>query len=136
MKTIWAPWRIEYILSKKGPECVFCDIYKESRDRENLILYRGELNYVVMNRYPYTGGHLMVVPYHHASSLEGLTHETLSEMMAIAKLSVDCLAEVMRPEGFNTAPAHARRTALGGGLKLHGRAGRGQGNPRTPPGDV
>ncbi len=117
MKTIWAPWRIEYILSRKGPGCVFCDIYGERRDRENLILYRGELNYVVMNRYPYTGGHLMVVPYHHASSFEGLTHETLSEMMAIAKLSVDCLAEVMRPEGFNTGINIGE--AAGAGIKEH-----------------
>lgn len=117
MKTIWAPWRIEYILSKKGPGCVFCDIYRECRDRENLILHRGELNYVVMNRYPYTGGHLMVVPYRHTSSFKGLTQETLSEMMAIARLSVDCLSEVMRPEGFNTGINIGE--AAGAGIKEH-----------------
>lgn len=117
MKALWAPWRIEYILSKKGPECVFCQIASEERDRDNLILYRGDHNYVVMNRYPYGGGHVMVVPYFHTSSFEGLSVEALSEMMEIARLSLDCLSEVMRPEGFNTGINIGQ--AAGAGIREH-----------------
>lgn len=117
MKTLWAPWRIEYILSKKGPGCIFCDMPGEKKDRENLILFRGKLNYVIMNRFPYTGGHLMVVPYMHKSSFKGLPEGTLAEMMDLARYSVDCLTEVMRPEGFNTGINIGE--AAGAGIEEH-----------------
>ena len=63
MKALWAPWRMEYILGPKGSECLFCVKPAEQKDRENLILYRGSHSYVIMNKYPYSNGHLMVVPY-------------------------------------------------------------------------
>jgi len=117
MKQLWAPWRIEYILSKKGPGCVFCDLPSEDRDRDNLILFRGEHNYIIMNRFPYNGGHLMVVPYVHKSSFEGLSGEALSEMMALTRRSVDVLGKVMRPEGFNTGLNIGE--AAGAGIEEH-----------------
>ena len=101
MKQLWAPWRIEYILSKKGPGCIFCELPAEDKDRDNLIIHRAGKNFVIMNRYPYNNGHLMVVPYFHTSSFEGLDTETLSEMMALTRACTDALTAVMRPEGFN-----------------------------------
>jgi ATP adenylyltransferase len=117
MKQLWAPWRIQYILSRKGPGCVFCDLPNEDRDRDNLILFRGKHNYIIMNRFPYNGGHLMVVPYLHRSSFDGLSAETLSEMMELARQSVDVLGTVMRPEGFNTGLNIGE--AAGAGIEEH-----------------
>jgi ATP adenylyltransferase len=101
MKILWAPWRIEYILSKKPPGCIFCDIPKEAKDRENLILGRRENTYAIMNLYPYNNGHIMIVPFFHTSTFDGLTDDVLKEMLAFTKFSVDCLKKAMRPEGFN-----------------------------------
>ncbi|MBI5211940.1 MAG: HIT domain-containing protein [Nitrospirae bacterium] len=101
MKTLWAPWRMEYILSEKEKECLFCVKPHENKDRDNLILYRSEDVYVIMNKYPYNNGHLMIVPYAHASSFEGLSEKTLSELMAVTAYSVDCLKRAFNPEGFN-----------------------------------
>ena len=68
MKQLWSPWRMEYILSEKGGGCIFCDKCGEKRDPENLILLRGEHCFVMMNRYPYNNGHLMVAPHAHLST--------------------------------------------------------------------
>lgn len=117
MKQLWAPWRIEYILSEKGDRCLFCDLPAEDRDRDNLILYRDRDSYIIMNRYPYNSGHLMVVPYFHTSSFDGLSDDVLKEMMALTKFSVECLGESMRPEGFNTGINIGK--AAGAGIKEH-----------------
>lgn len=101
IQPIWAPWRIDYILSKKGPGCIFCDKPKEDRDRDNLILYRGNLCFVIMNLYPYNNGHLMVVPYRHVFSIVELNDEELLEIMKTVNLSVTALKEAFHPEGFN-----------------------------------
>jgi len=101
VKVIWAPWRIEYVLSEKPKECLFCENPKKNNDREFLILYRARNTYVIMNKYPYNNGHLMVVPYIHTSSFDGLSPEILSELMETAKFAVDCIKKAMRPEGFN-----------------------------------
>jgi ATP adenylyltransferase len=101
MKTLWAPWRMEYILSEKEGDCLFCVKPKENNDRDNLILCRADNTYVIMNKYPYNNGHLMVVPYFHTSSFNGLSNEVLSELMMVTKYSVDCLKSAFNPEGFN-----------------------------------
>lgn len=103
MKTLWAPWRMKYILSEKREGCIFCDLPKEGRekDRDNLILYRSSHNFVMMNRYPYNNGHIMVVPYIHTSSLEALTDEILLDFMKVTQYSIHCLKEALMPEGFN-----------------------------------
>jgi ATP adenylyltransferase len=92
---------MQYILSPKGPGCLFCSLPSEGRDRDNLILHRRGQTYVIMNRYPYNNGHLMVVPYFHTPSFEGLSREALGEMMELTRYSVDCLSMAFRPEGFN-----------------------------------
>ena len=101
MKTLWAPWRMEYILGKKEPECIFCSYPKKNNDRESLILYRSSHNFVMMNKYPYNNGHLMVVPYIHTSTIDNLTDEVLLDFMKVTQYSLKCLKEAFRPEGFN-----------------------------------
>jgi len=101
IRPIWAPWRMQYILSKKGPECIFCEEPKEEKDRENLIVYRGTKGFIIMNLYPYNNGHLMVVPYRHVYSISELSDDELLDLMKMVQQSVQCLKEAFRPEGFN-----------------------------------
>ncbi len=102
MEHVWAPWRIEYILSQKDEGCIFCDKPKRNNDREDLLLYRGERNMVMLNKYPYNPGHLMVAPYKHVWKLEDLGDEDLLEHMQLVRQCVVMLKEEMNPEGFNT----------------------------------
>jgi ATP adenylyltransferase len=103
MKTLWAPWRMGYILSDKTHGCIFCEMPKQekSRDRDNLILFRSSHNFVMMNRYPYNNGHLMVVPYLHMPSLDGLPDEALLDFIKVTQHSIHSLRKVLMPEGFN-----------------------------------
>ncbi len=117
MKDLWSPWRIEYILQKKPDGCVFCKGCQADMDAENLILHRGEYNFVILNRYPYNNGHLMVVPYRHINMLNNLTADEQLEMMQLVSLCIEVLKDSMHPDGFNVgmnlgAPA-------GAGIKDH-----------------
>lgn len=117
IRPIWAPWRLEYILSKKGPECIFCDKPKEERDRDNLILYRGDRSFVMMNLYPYNNGHLMAVPYRHVYSVIDLSDEELLDIMKAVQHSLKCLKEAFMPEGFNVGFNIGK--VAGAGLEEH-----------------
>jgi ATP adenylyltransferase len=101
MDRLWSPWRYRYV-SRTAPAdgCVFCNKPSES-DEEGLILFRGQHNFVLLNLFPYTTGHLMVVPYEHTALLETLSPDTAIEMMALAQRAVDCLKRVYRPAGLN-----------------------------------
>ena len=103
MQRIWAPWRIEYIKQPKSNKCILCTIPKKPRekDRENLLLYRGKKAYVMMNRYPYNNGHLMIVPYKHVKNIIDLSYDELLEIHRIIKLSIEALDKAMHPHGFN-----------------------------------
>jgi ATP adenylyltransferase len=101
MENLWAPWRIEYILSKKSPGCIFCDKPAENKDDENLILYRGKHSFIIMNAFPYNNGHMMVVPYRHTAMLAGWSHEEQIELIELADLAVELLKKLMKPDGFN-----------------------------------
>ncbi|MDD1752375.1 MAG: HIT domain-containing protein [Methanotrichaceae archaeon] len=101
MENLWAPWRIDYILAKKPLECIFCNMPKENRDEENLILFRGNNHFIIMNAFPYNNGHIMIVPYRHTSSLEGWSSEEQQEMMELADLAISLLKKTIRPDGFN-----------------------------------
>jgi len=101
MERIFAPWRIRYILSKKYEGCIFCDYPKEKADKENLILHRAEKSFVMMNRYPYNPGHLLVSPYRHVGDVTDLSDEELFEMMKYVKISENVIRRVMEPHGFN-----------------------------------
>ena len=90
-----------YILSDKTEGCIFCELPKQNNDRENLILYRSSHTYIIMNRYPYNNGHIMVVPYLHAPSLEGLNDETMLDLMKVTRHAVSSVKKAFMPEGFN-----------------------------------
>lgn len=117
MKVLWAPWRMEYILGPKEQKCIFCTLPAERNDRDNLILHRGKNCYVIMNKYPYNNGHLMVVPYFHTSTFDGLSDEVLAEMNQLTKFCVDCLRTAFRPEGFNVGINIGK--AAGAGIEEH-----------------
>ena len=116
-KTIWAPWRIEYILSDKEDGCFLCKLFAEANDRENLLLKRGKTCAVVMNRYPYTGGHLMITPYRHLEHLKDLTVEERTEMTDLGIEAVEILKAELKPDGINLG--YNLGTAAGAGLKDH-----------------
>jgi len=101
LENLWAPWREKFILCQKEPGCFLCRTAKENQDRKNLILYRGRSCFVILNRYPYNTGHLMVAPYRHLGRLEKLKDEELTEMLKISQLCVKVLKSAMKPQGIN-----------------------------------
>ncbi len=103
MDYLWTPWRYQYITrAGEAEECIFCAAATDvSHDRERLVVHRAARNFVVLNRFPYTTGHVMVVPFQHAPLLGDLEDETLSEMMRLAALTEKHLRSVYRPDGLN-----------------------------------
>ena len=101
MRKIWAPWRIEYIRSAKGEGCIFCQKPTEKRDRQNYILFRGKKNFVMLNRYPYNPGHIMVASYRHLAAFEELTDEELFEHFDLMRKCTRALKGAYKPDGFN-----------------------------------
>lgn len=102
MEHLWSPWRMKYVTNNEHPgKCVFCTAPLEPDNSNNLIVHRGKLAFVILNRYPYTSGHLMVVPFVHQASIEDLHSETRTEMMELVTEAVDVLRTVYHPEGFN-----------------------------------
>jgi ATP adenylyltransferase len=116
-KTIWAPWRIEYILSDKEDGCFICKMLAEESDRENLLLKRGKTCAIVMNRYPYTGGHLMASPYRHLKHLKDMAPEERVELTDLSIEAVEILKAAVKPDGFNLG--FNLGEAAGAGLKDH-----------------
>lgn len=101
MKHLWSPWRMAYLTEERPRGCIFCLMAAENRDPENLIVLRAKHAFVVLNRFPYNAGHLMVVPYQHVPSVEDLPAETLTEMMLLVNRCLAALRCAMSPEGFN-----------------------------------
>ena len=117
MERLWAPWRMKYILSSKPEGCIFCEKAAEERDEENLILYRGESSFLILNTFPYNCGHLMVVPYRHIRDLEKLSVPESTELVKLTQLSVQTLKAVLKPEGFNIGMNLGR--VAGAGVEDH-----------------
>jgi ATP adenylyltransferase len=107
MKRMWSPWRSQYIASfkkprgKKSSDSLFTAARKAKDDRKNLIIWRGKSCFVIMNRYPYNSGHLMVVPNRQTSSIQDLTPAEMTEIMQTVQRSIRALDAVMGPEGYN-----------------------------------
>ncbi len=105
MKHLFSPWRSKYIASfgeNKKKECLFCRISKETNnDKQNLIVWRGKYCFVVLNRFPYNAGHLMVVPYKHTSSFCMLTDSESSEVMRVVGGCIKALDKISKPHGYN-----------------------------------
>ncbi len=114
MERLFAPWRLEFITGKRQEGCVFCAAPADrEKRRENLVLHVGPRAFVIMNRFPYTSGHLLIVPNRHTSDLTSLTAEENLEVAELIQVSLQVLTDAYRPEGFN----------LGMNLGLAGGAG-------------
>jgi ATP adenylyltransferase len=101
MERLWAPWRAEYIQEEKPKGCILCEGPGDKEEAKNLILYRGKLNFVIMNKYPYNPGHLMVAPYRHIASPEDFTDAELDEHYHLVRRCLVVLREAFNPHGFN-----------------------------------
>jgi ATP adenylyltransferase len=118
MNHLWSPWRMEYIEnSNKVDGCVFCVLQEMQDGTGNLIAYRGRCAFVILNRYPYTSGHLMVVPYEHKSNIEELDAVTRAEMMELTTRCMAVLRKSYNPQGFNMGANIGE--AAGAGVKDH-----------------
>jgi ATP adenylyltransferase len=102
MDHLWSPWRYQYVTTaEQAAECIFCSIPAENRDAENYIVFRGRRNFVILNRYPYTSGHLMVVPYEHVPTLQQVAEDTVVEMILLARQAEGHLRANYQPDGLN-----------------------------------
>lgn len=117
MERLWAPWRMEYILDEKVSGCIFCRGCDGADDRQSLILHRSDTSFVMMNRYPYVNGHLMVAPRLHTGSLHDLSPEELLDLMETARLCQRVLTAEMNPGGFNVG--FNLGSAAGAGIADH-----------------
>jgi ATP adenylyltransferase len=101
MDYLWTPWRYAYVTSASATTgCIFCDAPKES-DEKAYIVYRGSHCYIILNTYPYTNGHVMIVPYAHLDELEKLPSDAANEMMALSQRLEVVLRALYRPDGIN-----------------------------------
>jgi ATP adenylyltransferase len=116
---LWAPWREKFILCEKEPGCFLCRTSRENQDRRNLILLRGERCFVILNRYPYNNGHLMIAPFRHVGKLEELKGEELTEMWKMAQLCVKALKSGLKPQGMNLGMNLGKVSGAGVGDHIH-----------------
>jgi ATP adenylyltransferase len=100
-RPLWAPWRIEYILSDEGDECIFCAAARGEEERSKWVVDRGERCFTILNTFPYAPGHVMVAPVRHVAELEDLDEDEAVEVMALARRAVLALRTAMAPHGFN-----------------------------------
>jgi ATP adenylyltransferase len=118
MDYLWTPWRYRYIAeAKNATGCVFCAAAEANRDEEMLIVQRGVKNYVILNRYPYTSGHVMIVPYLHTADFAGLERDTAAEMMLLTQRVQAAIDDVYHPDGFNMGMNLGR--SAGAGIENH-----------------
>jgi hypothetical protein len=114
MERLWAPWRIEYIQQVRDLDCVLCTAPGRDDDEQALILHRGTWNYIIMNRYPYSPGHLMVAPYKHTADLDELAQEECLEHIEFVRLAIRFLKDAPGP-----ASAYPHRPEMAGRRQLH-----------------
>jgi ATP adenylyltransferase len=122
MDYLWTPWRFAYVTTAdRASSCVFCDKLAAGEDEREYIIYRGRLNYVVLNIFPYTVGHLLIVPYRHIANLVEASPEELGELIGLTQRSEQALRNVYRPHGINVGMNIGRSAGAGvaGHLHLH-----------------
>jgi ATP adenylyltransferase len=121
MDHFWTPWRYTYLrgLPREGAGCVFCSILSEERDRANYVLHRGTHSFVLLNLFPYTSGHLLVVANRHVSFLEDASLDELHELIALARRCESALRHEYSPDGFNLGFNLGRAAGAGVAGHLH-----------------
>ena len=120
MKRLWAPWRMKFI-ETRTTGCIFCNVQKVADGPENLVIFRGKRCFVILNRFPYTSGHLLVVANEHRTSLEDLDAETRAEMMELSTRGMTTLRSVYHPDAFNVGAniGAAAGAGIAGHVHLH-----------------
>jgi ATP adenylyltransferase len=122
MDYLWTPWRYHYIKSADAATaCIFCDKPKEGDDEKNLIVHRAEHSFIILNAYPYTSGHAMIVPYQHTDELQKLEKPAATELMALAQQMEAMMRKLYRPEGINLGMniGKAAGAGIAGHLHMH-----------------
>ena len=117
---LWAPWRLHYVVKdhqRPEPGCFLCHGWQDQADRENLVVHRQERSLVVLNRYPYNNGHLLVAPAEHKGNVAELTDEEMLELMQTIRAMIGALDEVLHPDGYNVGLNLGR--VAGAGLPGH-----------------
>ena len=118
MDYLWTPWRYRYIAEvRNAVGCIFCNLPAANQDDETLIILRGAKNFIILNRYPYTSGHVMIAPFAHTADFAGLDPETAAEMMSLAQRVQAALDNIYHPDGFNLGMNLGR--AAGAGIADH-----------------
>jgi ATP adenylyltransferase len=124
MDYLWTPWRYQYLAQVSGgnqPDCIFCDAVARNNDAETLIVHRGVKAFVILNRFPYTSGHVMIVPYAHVAELGLCDAQTLGEMMQLSQRVEATFRNDYKPDGMNLGMNLGRAAGAGvlGHLHLH-----------------
>lgn len=124
MDYLWTPWRFQYMAQAaqgQQPACIFCDAVARNRDEETLIVHRGKTSFVILNRFPYTSGHVMVVPYAHVAELHLCEPDALHEIMDLSRRLEGIFRSEYKPDGMNLGMNLGRAAGAGvtGHLHLH-----------------
>ncbi len=118
MDHLWTPWRSTYITAQRDKsQCIFCDAAASNNDEANLVAHRAEFCFVLLNRYPYTSGHLMIAPYQHVARLLALDDHVTAEMMRLARVAEAILEHAYKPHGMNLGLNLGE--AAGAGIEQH-----------------
>ena len=120
-KMIWAPWRGEFVLAKKEKGCVFCKRLKMKDSLKNLIVYRGDMNFVILNKFPYNSGHTLIVPNRHIGQIEKLTPDEACEFFELTRLTVAVIKKALKPNSLNLGMNLGRFSGAGipGHIHMH-----------------
>lgn len=120
-KMIWAPWRTAFVIGKKEKGCVFCNRLKKKDSIKNLIVFRGDKNFVILNKFPYNSGHVMVVPTRHVGQIERLTTTESIEFFALTQKTVATVKKVLKPGSMNLGMNLGRGAGAGipGHVHMH-----------------
>jgi len=124
MEHLWTPWRSTYVAGEGRPpagRCIFCDAIAQNNDAETLIVYRGAKLFIILNRFPYTSGHVMIVPYKHIAELNFCDAGSLDEMMQLAQRVEKAFQTNYKPDGMNLGMNLGKAAGAGvaGHLHLH-----------------
>ena len=118
MERLWAPWRMEYITGEQKPGCLFCRVIENPNDPDaELVVWRPEGAIVLLNKFPYNAGHVMVAPIAHQGELENLDEMQIADLMRATKKTITVLRQTLKPEGFNIGANTGR--AAGAGIPDH-----------------
>ncbi|HMA18665.1 MAG TPA: HIT domain-containing protein [Thermoanaerobaculia bacterium] len=116
-EVLFAPWRYEYLVAEKSEICIFCEAAASKESEDSLVVFRGRLVFVLLNRYPYTNGHLMVAPYGHEAKLSDSSQETLAELVKVIARAEKILGDTYRTDGLNIGVNLG--SAAGAGISDH-----------------